>query len=189
MPRLIAKMDFSRTHFEVLGLSLKSQVLGFCLEAGKFSKISCPWLEDSTMFWFVENGPRLWPFVLFVLGHARDLAKTLWNIFFFIIRTSNLSVIIFFFLLKKFANSLRKDLFYLFFLSFFGEHLNFAENLRFFERRTVVACFTNTCALSPWPRAFPYLALIESVLGWSVLDLGFFCVLGLEPCVLEYTFV
>ena len=111
----------------------------------------------------------------------------LFETFFF--HKKDVKLVGYFILLKKFANSLRKDLFYLFFLSFFGEHLNFAENLRFFERRTVVACFTNTCALSPWPRAFPYLALIESVLGWSVLDLGFFCVLGLEPCVLESTFV
>ena len=38
----------SRTHFEVLGL--KSQVLGFGLEASSPRKLLCPQLEDSTIF-------------------------------------------------------------------------------------------------------------------------------------------
>ena len=41
----------------------------------------------------------------------------------------------------------------------------------------------------PWPRAFLSLASKGSVIGKSVLGLGFFCVLGLciEPCVLDST--
>ena len=49
----------------------------------------------------------------------------------------------------------------------------------------------STCALCPWPwpRAFLSLASRVSVLGKAVLGLGlgFFCVLGLEPCVLDST--
>ena len=39
----------------------------------------------------------------------------------------------------------------------------------------------------PWPRAFLFLASRGSVLGKAVLGLGVFCVLGLEPCVLDST--
>ena len=39
----------------------------------------------------------------------------------------------------------------------------------------------------PWPRAFLSLASRASVLGRAVLGLGFFSVLGLEPCVLDST--
>ena len=51
----------------------------------------------------------------------------------------------------------------------------------------------NTCGCVlgpwPWPRAFLSLASRGSVLGKAVLGLGlgFFCVLGLEPCVLDST--
>ena len=49
--------------------------------------------------------------------------------------------------------------------------------------------FENTCGcvLGPWPRAFLSLASRGSVLGKAVLGLGFFCVLGLKPCVLDST--
>ena len=68
---------------------------------------------------------------------------------------------------------------------FFGDRLkNFCEDLFFLEN-------TCTCVLGPWPwpRAFLPLALRVSVLGKAVLGLGlgFFCVLGLEPCVLDST--
>ena len=45
------------------------------------------------------------------------------------------------------------------------------------------------CVLGPWPRAFLSLASRGSVLGKAVLGLGlgFFCVLGLEPYVLDST--
>ena len=48
---------------------------------------------------------------------------------------------------------------------------------------------TCICVLGPWPwpRAFLFLASRVSVLGKAVLGLGFFCVLGLEPCVLDST--
>ena len=51
--------------------------------------------------------------------------------------------------------------------------------------------FENTCAcvLGPWPRVFLFLASRGSVLGRAVLGLGFFCVLGLQPCVLDSTSV
>ena len=44
-----------RTHFEVLGLSLKAQVLGLGLEPYKSSKMSCHRLEDSIVFRLVER--------------------------------------------------------------------------------------------------------------------------------------
>ena len=50
--------------------------------------------------------------------------------------------------------------------------------------------FENTrgCVLGPWPRAFLSLASKGFVLGKAVLGRGFFfCVLGLEPCVLDST--
>ena len=47
-------MEFSRTHFEVLGLGLESQVLGLGLEASSPRKLPCPRLEDSTIFWIVK---------------------------------------------------------------------------------------------------------------------------------------
>ena len=39
-----------RTHFEVLGLDLKDEVLGLGLEASRPRKLPCPRLEDSTIF-------------------------------------------------------------------------------------------------------------------------------------------
>ena len=47
--------------------------------------------------------------------------------------------------------------------------------------------FWRALALGPWPRAFLSLVSRVSVLGKAVLGLGFFCVLGLEPCVLDST--
>ena len=48
---------------------------------------------------------------------------------------------------------------------------------------------TCACVLGawPWPQAFLSLASRVSVLGKAVLGLGFFCVLGLGPCVLDST--
>ena len=48
------EVESSRTHFEVLGLGLKSQVLGLGLEASSPQKLACPRLEDSTIFWIVK---------------------------------------------------------------------------------------------------------------------------------------
>ena len=48
----LASRTSSRTHFEVLGLGLEGQVLG--LEASSPRKLSCPRLEDSTIFWNVK---------------------------------------------------------------------------------------------------------------------------------------
>ena len=61
---------------------------------------------------------------------------------------------------------------------------NFCEDLFFLES-------TCACVLGPWPwpRAYLSLASRVSVLGKAVLGigLGFFCVFGLEPCVLDST--
>ena len=46
--RLEPQVEFSRTHFEVLGLDLEGQVLG--LEASGPRKLLCPRHEDSTIF-------------------------------------------------------------------------------------------------------------------------------------------
>ena len=43
-----------RTHFEVLGLGLEGQVLGVGLEASSSQKLTCPRLEDSTIFLIVK---------------------------------------------------------------------------------------------------------------------------------------
>ena len=66
------------------------------------------------------------------------------------------------------------------FFFFFGDRLkNFCEDLFFFGKHLRLC----------WPRAFLFLAWRVSVLGKAVLGLGlgFFCVLGLEPCVLDST--
>ena len=48
----LASRTSSRTHFEVLELGFKGQVLGLGLEASSSRKLACPRLEDST---FVER--------------------------------------------------------------------------------------------------------------------------------------
>ena len=68
---------------------------------------------------------------------------------------------------------------------FCGDRLkNFCEDL--FSLESTCACVLGP---RPWPRAFLSLASRGSVLGKAVLGLGlgFFCVLGLEPCVLDST--
>ena len=64
---------------------------------------------------------------------------------------------------------------------FFRERLNFPENLRIYGAKTFFF-LENTFASCPWSWAFLPLASRESVLGRTVVGLGFFCVLGLEPC-------
>ena len=73
---------------------------------------------------------------------------------------------------------------------FCGDRLkNFSEDLFFFWDRLKIFCdlFGEHLRLCPWPWAFLSLASRVSVLGKGVLGLGFFCVLGLEPCVLDST--
>ena len=60
-------MESSRTQFEVLGL-----------EAYKSSKMPCPRLEYSTIFWLVENGPRSWP-TLLSLEERQTVCKKLFE--------------------------------------------------------------------------------------------------------------
>ena len=85
-----------------------------------------------------------------------------------------------FFELLKFCRSPEKVLLKTF---YFGENLKFFfEDLFFLEN-------TCACVRGPWPHAFLSLASRGSVLGRAVLGLGlgFFFVLGLEPCVLDST--
>ena len=66
----------------------------------------------------------------------------------------------------------------------FFEDPCFLENAwKFFWR----PFFVEHLRLCPWPRAFLSLASRRSVLGRAVPGLGFFCALGLEPCVLDFT--
>ena len=46
----MAEVEYSRTHFDVVGLGLESHVLGLGLEASSPRKLTCPRLEDSTNF-------------------------------------------------------------------------------------------------------------------------------------------
>ena len=74
-----------------------------------------------------------------------------------------------------------------FFSFFFGDRLkNLCDDLFFFFFFLESTC---ACVLGPWPRAFLSLASRVSVPGKAVLGLGlgFFCVLGLKPCVLDST--
>ena len=50
-------MQSSRTHFQVLRLDLKAQVLG--LEVCKSSKMSCPRLEDSIIFDWLKRRKQI----------------------------------------------------------------------------------------------------------------------------------
>ena len=77
------------------------------------------------------------------------------------------------------ARNLAEKFWRLFVFSSFVDHLkkNF-EDLFLFWR-------TLAPVLDPWPRAFLSLSSIGSVLGRAVLDLEFFFVLDLEPCVLD----
>ena len=58
----------SKTQFEVFGLGL---------EACKSLKMPCPRLEDSTLFWPLENGLRSWP----TLFHHEERQKACKNFF------------------------------------------------------------------------------------------------------------
>ena len=48
-------MESSTTHFQVLGIDLEAQVFGLGLENYKSSKMSCPRLEDSIIFYLVKK--------------------------------------------------------------------------------------------------------------------------------------
>ena len=73
------------------------------------------------------------------------------------------------------------------FFACFENAWNFAENLQVFLYKDLV--FENTCSLCPWPRAYLFLASRRSVLGISVLGLGFFCVLVSSTPLLQITIV
>ena len=118
----------------------------------------CPRLEDRTVFWFVKNGPMSWPYLFFVLEHAKDLMETLWKPFFFHFGED-----------QDFRKNLRLAF-------FFGEGLNFSENSRCFWAKTFL--LENTWALCPSSlRGAERRSLASDFLG----------VLGLEPCVLDST--
>ena len=118
-------MEFSRTHFEVLGLGLESQVLGLGLEASSPRKLPCPRLEDSTIFWIVKILQIAW----------RICLNTFFFLFFFWGR------------LKIYF----EDRFFFFFF-FFGEHLrlcpwSLASSIPVLSVERV--CPRKGC---PWPR-------------------------------------
>ena len=75
-----AEMEFSRTslasrtHFEVLFLSL---------EAFKSSKMPSPRPKTALFFKITQNGPWSWSFFCLILKNARNLAENLWNFFSF----------------------------------------------------------------------------------------------------------
>ena len=79
----LASRTSSRTHFEVLGLGLEGQVLGFGLEASSPRKLACPRLGNSTIFWNVKI--------------LRSPEKFLWRLFFFGDRLKNFCEDLFFF--------------------------------------------------------------------------------------------
>ena len=81
VPEVESSRTSSRTHFEVLGL--EGQVLGLGLETSSPRKLTCPRLEDSTIFWIVKILWSAWkifwkPFFLW-----RSPEKFLWRPFFF----------------------------------------------------------------------------------------------------------
>ena len=82
--------------------------------------MSCPRLEDSTIFWLVENEPRLWAMLFRFGARQRTCEKTFKLLFFFGNRLNfeeNLQI---------FERS----------PSFFGDRLNFAKSLRIFWAKT-----------------------------------------------------
>ena len=77
---LLAEVESSRTF---LASRTQFEDLGFGLETCKSSKMLCPRVEDSIIFWRVENGPRSWP-IYFVLKNFKELAKKYLKTFFFL---------------------------------------------------------------------------------------------------------
>ena len=163
----------SRTQFKVLGL--EGQVLGLGLEACKSSKMPCPRLVDSTIFWFVENGPRSWRLFFRVKTRQRPCGKFLKNFFscFFwenawILRKicDFLSWVIFW-RTPEFRGKFTIFLAKTFFFSF-GEHLRvvslaLASSIPVLERSVLGLGFF----LCPWPQALcPRLHLCKICLIW-----------------------
>ena len=127
--------------------------------------MSCPRLEKSTIFWLVENRPRS-SAVLFRLGTCQRTCEKKFLTHDFC---------------GKFANLLQKTF-------FFWDRLRFTANLRkFWAKRFFLE---NTSALCPWSLGLEHFCpwpWERSVLGRCLLGLGFFFILGLEPCVLDST--
>ena len=150
----------SRTHFEVLGL--EGQVLGLGLEASSPRKLACLRLEDSTIFWIAKILWSAW--------------KIFWKTFFCGDRKKNFCEDLFFFWdrLKNFC----EDLFFF----FFGRS---PKKFLWFWRALALVSLVLGLGLEhscPWPRECLSLERLSLALA-SV----FFCVLGLEPCVLDFT--
>ena len=133
----LASRMSSGTQFEVLVLGLGGKVLcfGLGLKGCKSSKMPCPLLEDSTIFWLVENWPSHDEFC-FVLKNARELAKKIFRAFF-----SQENPWIF----RKIYEILERRPF------FFGERLNFPENFRTVGAETFF--LEIIFVLSPWSLA------------------------------------
>ena len=162
----------SRTQFKVLGL--EGQVLGLGLEACKSSKMPCPRLVESTIFWFVDNGPRSWRLFFRVKTRQRPCGKFLKTFFscFFLRERLNFAKNLRFFELRHFLeNAWISWKIY----DFFREDF-------FFFWRTLARCvfslgLEHSCPrkvgswprifLCPWPRALcPRLHLCKICLIW-----------------------
>ena len=128
--------------------------------------MSCPCLEDSTILWLVQNGPRSWP-VLFRLVERQRACEKIFEEILFLVERLNVP--------KKLRKFKAKTSFFFENAWIFRKFYEFLEQRPFFSLEITSALFT-------WS-----LALVSrgSVLGRVVLGLGFFCVLGLEPCILD----
>ena len=118
-------MESTSTQFEVLGL-----------EACKFSKLLCPRLEGSTIFWLVDHGPRSWSILFRLEERQRGCKKIFEDIVFPGKRL-------------KFPENLRKFEAKTFFF--------LLENVWVFQKISVVwewwpFFLEITFALCPWPR-------------------------------------
>ena len=149
----------SRTHFEVLGLGLEGQVLGLGLEASSPRKLACPRLKDSTIFWNVKILWSAWK-IFWKTFFSGDRLKNFCEDFFFFWTSPE----IFFFLeiaWKIFVKTF-----------FFWEHLRLCPWSLALASSIPVLGLESVCPRKgcpwPWPRIF-------------------FCVLSLEPCVLDST--
>ena len=60
----------------------RRSILGLGLKPCKFSKIPCPRLKNSTVFWLVENGPRSWATSLRLGAHQRLKKNNFWRLYF-----------------------------------------------------------------------------------------------------------
>ena len=166
----LASRTSLRTHFEVLGLGLEGQVLGLALEASSPQKLACPRLEDSTIFWIVKILWSAW--------------KIFWKTFFCGDRLKNFCEDLPFFFWRSPEKFFCEDLFFF----WRSPEKFFCEDLFFWRALALVSLvlglgLEHSC---PWPRECLFSERLSLAL---TLASDFFCILGLEPCVLDSTSV